>query len=57
MSTVEELYLLAQIARGLKIANIDRTGPQGARVEGVLVVGVEPGSVAAGDPRPLVEFP
>ncbi len=33
---------------GLKIANIDRSNPQLARVEGVLVVGVENGSVAAG---------
>ena len=33
---------------GLKIANIDRSNPQLARVEGVLVVAVENGSVAAG---------
>ncbi|MEO6065469.1 MAG: Do family serine endopeptidase [Lysobacterales bacterium] len=39
--------LVPQLA-GLKIANIDRTTPQGARVEGVLVVAVETGSVAAG---------
>ncbi len=39
--------IVPQLA-GLKIANIDRTTPQGARVEGVLVVGIETGSVAAG---------
>ena len=33
---------------GLKIANIDRSNPQLARIEGVLVVAVESGSVAAG---------
>jgi Do/DeqQ family serine protease len=33
---------------GLKIANIDRGNPQLARIEGVLVVAVENGSVAAG---------
>jgi len=39
--------IVPQLA-GLKIANIDRTTPQGARIEGVLVVGIETGSVAAG---------
>jgi Do/DeqQ family serine protease len=39
--------IVPQLA-GLKIANIDRGNPQSARVEGVLVVGVENGSVAAG---------
>ena len=33
---------------GLKIANINRSNPQYARIEGVLVVDVEEGSVAAG---------
>jgi Do/DeqQ family serine protease len=42
-----DAQMVPQLA-GLKIANIDRSGPQGARVEGVLVVGVEAGSVAAG---------
>lgn len=42
-----DAQIVPQLA-GLKIANIDRTTPQGARVEGVLVVGIEPGSVAAG---------
>jgi Do/DeqQ family serine protease len=45
--TAGDAQLVPQLA-GLKIANIDRTSPQGARVEGVLVVGVESGSVAAG---------
>jgi serine protease Do/serine protease DegQ len=39
--------IVPQLA-GLKIANIDRSNPQSTRVEGVLVVGVETGSVAAG---------
>ena len=42
-----DAQIVPQLA-GLKIANIDRTTPQGARVEGVLVVGIETGSVAAG---------
>ena len=42
-----DAQIVSQLA-GLKIANIDRTTPQGARVEGVLVVGIETGSVAAG---------
>ena len=33
---------------GLRIANIDRSNPQLARIEGVLVVAVENGSIAAG---------
>jgi serine protease Do/serine protease DegQ len=45
--TAVDSQIVPQLA-GLKIANIDRTSPQGARVEGVLVVGVETGSVAAG---------
>jgi serine protease Do/serine protease DegQ len=45
--TAGDAQSVPQLA-GLKIANIDRTSPQGARVEGVLVVGVETGSVAAG---------
>jgi S1-C subfamily serine protease len=39
--------IVPQLA-GLKIANIDRGNPLSSRVEGVLVVGVENGSVAAG---------
>jgi serine protease Do/serine protease DegQ len=45
--TAVDGQIVPQLA-GLKIANIDRSNPQLARVEGVLVVGVETGSVAAG---------
>ncbi|MDB5809505.1 MAG: serine endoprotease DegQ [Betaproteobacteria bacterium] len=45
-STVEG-QVVPQLA-GLKIANVDRSKPQAPRVEGVLVVGIETGSVAAG---------
>jgi serine protease Do/serine protease DegQ len=45
--TAVDGQVVPQLA-GLKIANIDRSNPQLARVEGVLVVGIETGSVAAG---------
>ena len=45
--TAVDGQLVPQLA-GLKIANIDRSNPQLARIEGVLVVGVETSSVAAG---------
>jgi Do/DeqQ family serine protease len=45
--TAVDSQVVPQLA-GLKIANLDRSNPQAARVEGVLVVGVESGSVAAG---------
>ncbi len=45
--TAVDSQVVPQLA-GLKIANLDRSNPQAARVEGVLVVGVENGSVAAG---------
>ena len=45
--TAVDGQVVPQLA-GLKIANIDRSNPQLARIEGVLVVGLETGSVAAG---------
>ena len=45
--TAVDGQVVPQLA-GLKIANIDRSNPQLARIEGVLVVAVEVGSVAAG---------
>jgi serine protease Do/serine protease DegQ len=46
-ASTAEGQVVPQLA-GLKIANVDRSKPQAPRVEGVLVVGIETGSVAAG---------